>query len=284
MSYNCYHINTYGVNELSLENYINYWKEYFESTPEELKQILPQEIINNFDTDFYPEPYYGYLSEDNSNDALLLLINPGDVQLEKLYNANPGLSYESITERFNNTVKDRIINWNKQDYEKYEQLNKKTPAGKWRASRLKQIEDVVGQKLNFLHTIEFFPYHSKRWNVRKNLKQDWLYSLESTQLSVNAIVSLAIESQLKCIIGIGLDWTILFKEYSHLVELVNEEIMLGRTGKPAHRIYKYRVKNQPNSLPIVIYSGSSMNLPVNTTNAVSLLRDALEIEVEYVKS
>ncbi|ACT03358.1 hypothetical protein Pjdr2_4745 [Paenibacillus sp. JDR-2] len=261
-----------------LESYLSYWNQFYASGKYDLKEALPAEVISYFDADFYPEPFYGYLNEDMSNDALLLLINPGDILIDKLRKSNPSLDYEGICRQFNDFVGNRYLNWTKEDYIHNEVINRTTPGGKWRASRLKQLEQLTNENLGFLHTLEFFPFHSKQWNVRKSLKEEWLYELESTQLAMQAIGDISTQRKTKHIVGIGLDWVVLFGKYPELFERTNEYTITGKTGKPAHRVFQFKVKGNSDSLPIVIYSGSSMNLPVGTDSAVRLLRQALELE------
>lgn len=58
-----------------------------------------------------------------SNDAVLLLINPGDIQIDKLKESNPSLTYSEICNQFNDSVKNRYLNWTKEDYMQNEVVN-----------------------------------------------------------------------------------------------------------------------------------------------------------------
>lgn len=101
--------------------------------------------------------------------------------------------------------------------------------------------------------------------------------LESTKLAMQAIADISRLRKTKHIVG-RLDWVVLFGKYPDLLERANEAVIIGKTGKPAHRIFQYKVKGVDHSFPIVIYSGSSMNLPISTEGAVHLLRQALELD------
>lgn len=103
--------------------------------------------------------------------------------------------------------------------------------------------------------------------MRKNIKEDWIYKLETTKLFINAIEEVSRNCLTKHIIGISKDWVTILEKNEDKFTKESQEILIGPNGGIAHRIYKFKPKGVADSLPIVIYSGVSMNLPVNDENA-----------------
>ena len=258
----------------NIEKLNSYWKEYFEEAiltdfqlnPNKIKSV-PEEIESKFQTEFAPEPFYGYLTENISNDILMLLINPGEKDVNSLRIYYPEFAHlddESLIKMSNHHIAFRHLHWGKNDFLKRELEFNKIPRD-WRTKMKKMCEKAFKMKFDFLHTIEFFPYHSKNWKISKALKQEWIEQIEATNLAINAIHELSVERKPKRIIGIGKSWVEVLEHYNNLFELVREEKILGPSGKKyAHRFYQFKAKGYPDSLPIVIYVASAIILPIET--------------------
>ena len=261
--------------EYNLDSLIRYWRTVFESEnpirflhQNERWSEVPKNIFNRFDLTYYPEPFYGYLDRDCSEDALLLLINPGEVPDSDLVSRypSPGGDKEASKALWNADVRQRYLGWTP------EQFHAKEPIG-WRETRRKQAQTIVGERVPFLHTIEFFPFHSKNWTVHLNEQRSWIYNLESTRHSLGAIRHMAETKKVKFIFGIGNTW-------KHIIEAGNDifefddvaEIEIWRPGKtkPSFEIAMYR-KND-GSLPIVItrLGGNHMYLPTDPTAIMAI--------------
>jgi hypothetical protein len=242
---------------------------------------MPEFIKEKFCVEYYPEPFYGYIHEDMSNDVLMPLINPGQVDEEFLQKFFGTSSKEETVIKSNFNVKNRHLNWNKDDFLFNE--DKEYLGREWRRKKLNQCKKIIGNDISFLHTIEFFPFHSANWNMRKNIKEDWIYSLETTNLFVNAIEEVSRNRLVKHILGVGKDWVTILESYKSKFFMESYEVMTGPKGGRAHSIYKFKPINSINPLPIVIYSGVSMNLPVNDENAVKVLSEFLELKATRLK-
>lgn len=236
---------------------IEFWNSIFQANNilEELyKQEgfanLSRKVIDKFQLNFCPEPYYGYLNEDTSNDVLLLLLNPGQISEE-------GKDKQTIAER-NRIVKERYtIPWKRNDYLHEEQLLK--VISNWRDVRFKQVQGIVGQ-FGFLHTMEFFPFHSKHYPSQ--LTKPWVYNLQSTKLAFNAVKEIAVKRRVKHIFSIGRNWEVIFKKYK--VPLTKEVILTKHGGKRfSFRFLRFQFT--PESLPILICTlgSGAMSLPTD---------------------
>lgn len=270
-------------NKSLLELYY-FWREFYTKQKDvtspyydEVFDGMPEFIKEKFLVEYFPEPFYGYINEDISNDILMPLINPGQLDETFLQNFFGTSSIEETVKKSNYYVKNRHLNWNKDDF--FLNEGKEYLGREWRKKRLNQCKKIIGNDISFLHTIEFFPFHSANWNMKKNIKEDWIYSLETTSLFVNAIEEVSRNRLVKHIIGIGKDWVTILENYKSKFFLESHEIIKGPKGGRAHSIYKFKPLNSINPLPIVIYSGVSMNLPVNDKNAVNVMSKFLELGV-----
>ncbi|RFB12728.1 hypothetical protein DZB84_18430 [Bacillus sp. HNG] len=271
------------MNRTALSELNEYWIDFFKSKKnsdiinytDEFGDI-PQHIRKKFQFDFFPEPFYGYLHEDMSNDVLVPLINPGQISVESLKPLFPTSPIESVRTLSNNRIKERHLTWNKKDYLQGE-INLLQGNQKWRSTKFNQCKIIMGEDIGFLHTIEFFPFHSARWNLSRELQEKWIYSLKPTKLAINAIEEISKERKVKHILGIGKVWATILNWHKDKFSLEEYQELYGPKGGRSHIVYKYKPLNSPSSLPIVIYSGSSMHLPTKDEKAVNLIRRYLEI-------
>lgn len=215
------------------------------------------------------------------NDVFVPLINPGEIRIEgELLKLFPASTIEETKLKWNEHVKDRHLNWSENDYIKREQeLIEILGTGKdnWRHKRFSQCKKLVGENIGFMHTIEFFPFHSKNWNVKQEVRENWLFSLKSTELAINAIEEISINHLVKHIMGIGKIWADILVKYKDKFILEDYVELRGPKGGIAHRFYKFKSIKFSDAMPIVIYSGSSMNFPSIDEKATKIMREFLEI-------
>lgn len=262
----------------AIKEFNDYWKNFFNQEVRDYNDVfnqMPSSVKQYFDFEYLPEPFYGYLTEDMKEDVVLLLLNPGGIDIKVQQQFFNSTAPETLIELSNGYVKNRHLKWSKTDYIKNEQFN--YPGREWRRKKLSQCEKIVGHPIPFLHTVELFPFHSKNWIMKKNIKEDWLYELKSTQLFVNAIEAISKNKSSKYILGIGKDWIDVLSRFPEKFYLANNKVIVGPKGGRAHSIYQFKLVSEENALPIIIYSGVSMNLPVNDVRALQVFKEYLEI-------
>lgn len=243
---------------------------------------VPDKIKSKFQLEYYPEPFYGYFHEDMSNDILVLLINPGEIaneELERLYSGGVKTDKSILQERSNAFIKNRHLTWSKSDYLAREEVFRqmKFARGKhWRIQKFEQCKKLLkSNDFDFMHTIEYFPLHSKSWNVGSNIQQEWMRNLPSSKLVVDAIEEVSKNHLVKHIIGIGKAWVTLMDLNKEKFELISSKTFKG-DKREGYGFFKYKVKGDPNSLPIVIQTGVSMHLAANGEQ-VQVFREYLEL-------
>ncbi|MDU2241081.1 MAG: hypothetical protein E7E23_10900 [Paenibacillus sp.] len=256
-----------------LEEFNDFWKKIFSEVDpwtllgQQYGQI-PEKERSNFLQEFLPQPFYGYLHRNMKDDLLLLLINPGQVRPNELFNLLPGGSKEEQIQIWNEKIQKRHQTWNEAEYHANEKWLLQNNDN-WREVRRKQALNIYGD-FAFLHTIEFFPFHSKDWKLTGLKKQSWIYDLQPTKLAIHAIKQLAEESGVKHIVGIGKPWVNILNHYKDLFVLVETHGISGEK-RFSHRLYKF--VSRLGGIPIVIYiSGAGgINLP-SDGEAVEILR------------
>lgn len=177
----------------NLQSYLQYWKGIFSSRdPVEALRINEfEKDINLFDLDVAPEPYYGYFHDDMTNDVLLLLFNPGAKEKR------------TSEEGWNLSVRERYTKpWTKEMYIEEEQKIKLE--SDWRHSYLDRASKIVGQS-GFLHTLEFFPFHSPKDKTSDKFKEKWM-NHASTELAFHALKDIAVNHKVKQILTVNEIW------------------------------------------------------------------------------
>ena len=140
--------------------------------PEDKQEILKYNKKVNKDenlirTELIPEPYLG----DPSSEIILLNLNPGFSIKDKLFHNDNDYFIKSC--RKNLLHKD-------QEYPFYllDPKNSKAPGYKWWTQKLKKLINKFGNKAvaNNIFCIEFFPYHSIKFKLNKNILFSQKYS------------------------------------------------------------------------------------------------------------
>ncbi|KRE50651.1 hypothetical protein [Paenibacillus sp. Soil724D2] len=254
----------------NLENPWNMISEIDGEWPKGLKETLGDQAI------LPPEPYYGYFREPEhmKNDMLMLLINPRSVDQPK----------EHLAKWFPFNTK-RYKEWTKEDYWKecgvldaqqvqtqdYNDcpLHELSEDGcKWRRARYEKARNSVGLDFTFLHTMEYSFFHSNQWSDLSSYFQ-WLRSLPTTKLALDALLDIARERLVKYIVAIGKDWTDILMN-SDGVKLVNNVTLYTERGRYSHRFFQFSAG--PNSIPIVTYISGAGTIQFPTDEkAVSIL-------------
>ncbi|OOM78801.1 hypothetical protein [Clostridium sp. BL-8] len=245
---------------------LKYYRRIYQSK-DPIKEILkvegeiPKSVKEKIQSQFSPEPFYGY------KDALLLLINPGEVSSEKNVCSD---------EMFNKFHKDRYLNWTRKEYlEEGERLKEIHRIGnKWREKRREEINNIVSpEEVPFMHTMEFFPYHSKQFNFGSKTNMEWMCDLKTSELLMKSIKYIAEHNKVKYIFGIGLPWVTIF-EYYRLKPCEVKEWKNPNTGKYRFRLFKYKFEG--NSVPVIIsiLGSGRIALPKNS-EVVEVIRKML---------
>lgn len=228
----------------NLQEYINYWQQTF-STEDPIKMLgLNEKELELFDIDVAPEPYYGYFHQDMTNDVLLLLFNPGAKEKR------------TGEEGWNKQVKERYTElWSKEIY-KNEEL-KISVESDWRNTYLDNASNIVGGA-GFLHTMEFFPFHSQKDCTSKKFKEKWMNHI-STKLAFLALKDIAVNHKVKQILTVNEIWPNLLEKYNvpltHYVELFRKG---GKAYSFKFKVYQFNEE----SLPILLCrSNGNMKLP-----------------------
>lgn len=247
-----------------------YWKSVYDQTnPLEHLSLYQQsalrQLISRMDVRHYPEPYYGLWDDCLQEDGVLLLINPGEVRFD-----------DETVHRINQGVQQRFRSWNKDDYLNHDRdnlTNRHDIGLQWRVKRKAQAERIIEQSIRFLHIIEYFPYHSKRWNTLTTEERQCISTLSVTQLAMQAIIDIAQYKKARFIFGIGEPWADIFRQ--HGFALQKEELRKPNGKRFSHRLYW--VKPTETALPIIIYvSGAGgMSLP-QEQDVVSRIRALLQ--------
>lgn len=278
----------------AIKELVTYWRESYLNQKDLVSFQVDQSIFNGisertrnkFKFNFFPQPFYGYFEEDMKNDVLMPLINPGPKTIEDVIKEFPSSSDIESTIQWNLNIVERHCTpkWTKEVFHKKEQEYDGIYGGRnqhWRGKMFGKVQKLLGDDIEFLHTIEFFPYHSDRWDVSKK-EQKRLYQLHSTILAIKALEEIAVTRAVRHIIGIGLPWTEILSHYSDLFVLEDWTPLKGPTGSVGQRIFKFKPVRNPNGLPIVIYTTSSVTLPTNK-EAVKIIHHYLEDDKKDIK-
>lgn len=238
---------------------------------------------NKFKLEYYPQPFYGYFEEDMSKDLLMPLINPGPVPSENVMKQYPSNSLVESRELWNKEIYERHTNqWRKENFHQKELEYDRIYGGEnkhWRGKKMKQVRNLLGQDIEFLHTIEFFPFHSDKWGGVSEIDRENIYNLPSTTRSICALEDSASRRLVKHILGVGKEWVNILNHYSNKFKLVEYRELLGPKGNIGQRFYKYILVNNPEGLPIVIYVTSAINIPNpdRNINGANIIYEFLEI-------
>jgi hypothetical protein len=251
-----------------LQGFISYWQGVFSSDDpiHALGLRSYEKEMAQLQIETAPEPYYGHFHEDMTNDVLLLLLNPG------------AKDERTSKEGWNESVKDRYVNmWSKNEYFRQEEILKQQ--NPWRYKRMNQAKGIVGE-VGFLHTMEFFPFHSRKDELTDIFKRKWVNEFELADLTYNALKEIAVNRKVKHIFSVSNDWIRLLEK--HDVPLKMEVILKKHSGKDYSFAFKvYQIAE--GALPILFcdLKGSPINLPRNPF-AVTIAQILLGISDEPI--
>ncbi|RUS44976.1 hypothetical protein [Cohnella sp. AR92] len=233
---------------MSTQKFVSYWQAVF-SSQDPIKALgLNGKDLTQFEIGAAPEPYYGYIHEDLSNDVLLLLLNPG------------ARDERTREEGWNEIVKDRYVRlWSKEEYNQQEEVLKKQ--NRWRDKRFQQARGIVGD-IGFLHTMEFFPFHSRKDELTERFKRAWVNDFPLADLTFHALKDIAVNRRAKAIFSVSNDWIRLLDK--HNVSREMEVVLRKHSGKDYSFSFKLYRFNE-GGLPILFCDlrGSPINLPKN---------------------
>ncbi|HCG4535997.1 TPA: hypothetical protein NJY08_004847 [Salmonella enterica subsp. enterica serovar Typhi str. AG3] len=250
----------------NLESYLQYWKQIF-SSANPVKALGINEFekeMNLFNFDIAPEPYYGYFHDDMKNDVLLLLFNPG------------AKNKSTSEEGWNLSVKERYTQpWTKEKFNEVEL--KINLVSDWRHTYLKRANNIVGPS-GFLHSMEFFPFHSPNDHTSKKFKEKWMNHV-STDLALHALKDIAVNHKVKQILTVNEIWPLLLEKYNvpltHHVELFKQG---GKAYSFRFKVYQFT----QDALPI-LYCKSNGNMQLLTNKfAVEVARSLIGLSTNSI--
>ncbi|MEK3993037.1 hypothetical protein [Robertmurraya sp. FSL R5-0851] len=275
------------MERIAIQELSAYWKKQylqqkdlssFQAEDNDFKEISIR-TREKFNLNYFPQPFYGYFEEDMKNDVLVPLINPGSLNASDVLKQFPSDSEIESRKQWNlNIVERHCTNiWTKEVFHQKEREYDRVFGGKnkhWRGRKLIEVRQLLGEDIGFLHTIEFFPFHSDSWKVSKK-DRETLYNLPSTIHAIRVLEEIASTRAVRHILGIGLPWIDILSHYSNLFVLEDCKTLKGPKGKVGQRFYKFKPVRNSEGLPLVIYSTSSMNLPTNQ-EGVDIILEFLE--------
>lgn len=261
----------------AVQRLVDFWRGIYESPDpmrriQELEENYPQELIDEAQTPhfLYPEPFYGPFEEDMSNDLLVLLMNPGAVR-----------EVDNYSSKINQNVVERYKSWRRSDFlQECGCLDtKRIPIPRtrsickescplhgihangcgWRRTRYREAKFDVGLNFEFLHTMEYIPYHSK-WYREMDSVRGWMNRANATNLSFDAVYEIATERKVKHIVSLGAAWIDILSSKGFQPE---EDMQVRNSdGNVLGRLLKYQLT--ADALPIVIHLyPQAVRLPSN---------------------
>lgn len=245
---------------------VHQWRKIYESDNplqllREIDGDFPIELVEEMNqTDFLlPEPFFAPLESDMKNDLLLLLMNPGEVKEQGKY-----------ADSINKATFERYVNWERDDF--YQECGRldsqKIPIPKkkkicspscilhnlswdgcrWRRIRYREAKFDVKLSFDLLNTMEYIPYHSKRYNDLSSI-QNWMHSANTTKMAFDAVCEIANNHLVKYIVSLGSAWINILHMHGYLPD---EDVSIRNSDNNVlGRLLKYQIKDS--ALPIVIH-------------------------------
>src|SRR5690606_37070125 len=98
----------------AIKEFNDYWKNFFNQEVRDYNDVfnqMPRSVKQYFDFEYLPEPFYGYLTEDMKEDVVLLLLNPGGIDIKVQQQFFNSTAPETLIELSNGYVKNRHLIW-----------------------------------------------------------------------------------------------------------------------------------------------------------------------------
>jgi len=252
-------------NNVAVNKLVNEWRRvYISEKPlavlEELDGTYPSMIRKDMNRSSFllPEPFYGPFESDMTNDILVLLMNPGEVKEQIKYAPTINASTEERYTKWdrNNFLQEcgrldeRWINLHKNSCSSECVLHNHMPDGcRWRRERYREARFDVGLSFDLLNTMEYIPYHTKKFNDLDQNTQNWMLDANTTKMAFNAVCEIAENHLVKHIISLGAAWINIFE--AHNYEAIEDITVKNSDNKILGRLIKYQISET--ALPIVIH-------------------------------
>lgn len=127
-------------------------------------------------------------------------------------------------------------------------------------------------EFGFLHTIEFFPFHSRSDALTSKFKNEWVKNSHALDIAFKAIKELSENFKVKHILATSSDWTTVLEEKN--VTLAKHVELKKHTGSRNSFVFKkYQISED--SIPILLCKpsgNSNMDLP----------RDSFAVEIAQI--
>jgi len=241
------------------------WKKVYKSNNplkslEEIDGQYPSMIREEMEQPSFllPEPFYGPLESDMTNDLLVLLMNPGEVKEQDKY-----------APTINSSTIERYTKWNRTDFlDECGRLDKKwinigknscndgcilhnhsIDGCRWRRQRYREAKFDMGLDIDLLNTMEYIPYHTKKFNDLDKDIQKWMLEANTTKMAFDAVREIAENHLVKYIVSLGSAWINILE--AHGYQPVEDKTVRSAENAVLGRLKKYQISE--NALPIVIH-------------------------------
>lgn len=194
-----------------------------------------------------------------SNDILVLLMNPGEVKEQSKYASN-----------INNCTVERYRRWERSNFlqecgrldKEWTKIGTNNPCRpgcilhnhaidgcKWRRQRYREAKFDLGLTFDLLNTMEYIPYHTKKFNDLDRDTQKWMLDASTTKMAFEAVCEIANNHLVKHIVSLGSAWIRILE--SHGYKPI-EDITIRNSDKTVlGRLKKYQISQY--ALPIVVH-------------------------------
>jgi hypothetical protein len=250
----------------AVQKLVDEWRKTYKSENplQALREIdgnYPPELVEEMNqSDFLlPEPFYGPFEQNMKNDLLILLMNPGQVEQQVKY--APIINQRTI-ERYSRLKRNDFL----QECGRLDQEKISIPRNRnicdtscvlhdqawdgcrWRRIRYREAKFDVKLSFDLLNTMEYIPYHSKRYNDLASI-QEWMHNANSTKMAFDAVREIAKNRLVKHIVSLGGAWIRIMKSHGYLP--VEDKTIRSSSGSVLGRLLKYQITES--ALPIVIH-------------------------------
>lgn len=132
-------------------------------------------------------------------------------------------------------------------------MNKHGKGCFWRRGLWHQAKYKLGLNFDFMHTLEFVPYHTKKFDKLSGPVQNNIIESLPLQLTVGALKEIVEKNKIRYILAVGAVWKNIFDRLH--VKMISETKESSRSAA----VYVYQFS--PESTHIVVYKAGGVYLP-----------------------
>ncbi|OZQ62753.1 hypothetical protein [Paenibacillus odorifer] len=239
--------------------------EFYKTDEIRINHKLSNEVL----THIVPEPYYGPFHDMKEEDVLVLLLNPGTGD-ENIY-----------LDDWNDQIRSRYQSfWSRKEYFAFDEDLKSR--SNWREVCKNQTAQIInhdGFVFDFLHTMEFFPFRSKKDTLTAAFKNAWVNHYPEGEIQFQALRDIAINKMVKYILAPSFAWQLFFEKHGIQPE---KEMILRKSTSKSTRGYSFNLalyRFPEGGTPVLFCRTAQpgMGLPTNQS-ALRVMRIWLGIE------